>query len=79
MRSLSTLHKVMAAAALLACSPLHAQEPIQVITPPKAGDHALIELGKQLFFDPRQAESGYISSNSCHNLGMAGTPAPEPF
>lgn len=30
-----------------------------------------IELGKQLFFDPRLSRSGVISCNSCHNV-MAG-------
>jgi cytochrome c peroxidase len=31
-----------------------------------------VELGKQLFFDPRLSASGIISCNSCHNLGMGG-------
>jgi cytochrome c peroxidase len=31
-----------------------------------------IELGKQLFFDPRLSISGIISCNSCHNVGMGG-------
>src|SRR5690606_4872573 len=30
-----------------------------------------IELGRQLFFDPRLSQSGTISCNSCHNV-MAG-------
>ncbi len=33
---------------------------------------AKIELGKQLFFDPRLSRSGIISCNTCHNLGMGG-------
>lgn len=37
-----------------------------VITPER------VELGKQLFFDPRLSASGVISCNSCHNLGMGG-------
>ncbi len=31
-----------------------------------------VELGKQLFFDPRLSESGLISCNWCHNLGLGG-------
>jgi len=31
-----------------------------------------VNLGKQLFFDPRLSASGFISCNSCHNLGMGG-------
>jgi cytochrome c peroxidase len=31
-----------------------------------------VNLGKQLFFDPRLSSSGFISCNSCHNLGMGG-------
>jgi cytochrome c peroxidase len=32
----------------------------------------LVELGKALYFDPRLSRSGFISCNSCHNLGMGG-------
>jgi cytochrome c peroxidase len=31
-----------------------------------------VNLGRQLFFDPRLSASGVISCNSCHNLGMGG-------
>ena len=31
-----------------------------------------IELGKQLYFDPRLSKSGIISCNTCHNLGLGG-------
>jgi len=31
-----------------------------------------IELGKMLYFDPRLSKSGFISCNSCHNVGMGG-------
>ncbi|MGA7951092.1 MAG: cytochrome-c peroxidase [Thiobacillaceae bacterium] len=48
-------------------------EPIQPILPAKHKDPRLIELGKQLFFDPRLSKSGFISCNSCHNLSMGGT------
>lgn len=32
----------------------------------------LVELGKALYFDPRLSRSGFISCNSCHNVGMGG-------
>jgi len=31
-----------------------------------------VELGKQLYFEPRLSKSGIISCNTCHNLGMGG-------
>jgi cytochrome c peroxidase len=34
---------------------------------------AKIELGKQLFFDPRLSKDGTVSCNSCHNLMASGT------
>lgn len=33
---------------------------------------AKTELGKKLYFDPRLSKSGFISCNSCHNLGEGG-------
>jgi cytochrome c peroxidase len=33
---------------------------------------AKVELGKQLYFDPRLSKSGLISCNTCHNLAMGG-------
>ncbi len=48
-------------------------EPIQPILPAKITDPAKVELGKQLFFDPRLSRSGFISCNSCHNLSMGGS------
>ncbi|WP_210526568.1 cytochrome-c peroxidase [Rubellimicrobium arenae] len=33
---------------------------------------ARIELGAQLFFDPRMSSSGLVSCQSCHNVGMGG-------
>ncbi len=33
---------------------------------------AKIELGKQLFFDPRLSSSYLISCNTCHNVGLGG-------
>ena len=32
-----------------------------------------VELGKQLWFDPRLSMSGFISCNSCHNLSTGGS------
>ncbi|MGC5703542.1 cytochrome-c peroxidase [Pseudomonas sp. NFXW11] len=48
-------------------------EPILPIQPAKIADVAKVELGKQLFFDPRLSKSGFISCNSCHNLSMGGS------
>jgi len=47
-------------------------EPIQPIKAAKITEPAKVELGKKLFFDPRLSKSGFISCNSCHNLGMGG-------
>ncbi|MGA9575718.1 MAG: cytochrome-c peroxidase [Lysobacterales bacterium] len=52
---------------------LAAQEPITPIEPVKEINLAEVELGKQLYFDPRLSKSGFISCNSCHNLSMGGT------
>ena len=50
-------------------------EPIPM-NPPALEDNvvtqARVELGKQLFFDPRISRSGVFSCNSCHNVGMGG-------
>lgn len=48
-------------------------EPIQPIQPATITNQAKVELGKQLFFDPRLSKSGFISCNSCHNLSMGGS------
>ncbi len=50
-----------------------ADEPIQIIQPPKSINLGMVELGKKLYFDPRLSKSGFISCNSCHNLSMGGT------
>jgi cytochrome c peroxidase len=46
-------------------------------TPPIPKDNpmtpAKIELGKQLFFDPRLSKDGTVSCNSCHNVMASGT------
>ena len=33
---------------------------------------AKIELGKQLYFDPRLSKTGTVSCNSCHNVMLGG-------
>lgn len=48
-------------------------EPISPIAPVMDINLAEVELGKQLYFDPRLSLSGWISCNSCHNLSMGGT------
>lgn len=48
-------------------------EPITPIEPAKITEPDKVELGKQLFFDPRLSLSGVISCNSCHNLLLSGT------
>ncbi|TDF84471.1 cytochrome-c peroxidase [Pseudomonas sp. H9] len=48
-------------------------EPVQPIEPAKVTRADKVELGKQLFFDPRLSRSGFISCNSCHNLSMGGS------
>ena len=63
------------AAALVASGAVAAtvrDEPIQPIQPAKVANPAMVELGKQLFFDPRLSRSGGISCNSCHNLSTGG-------
>ena len=49
------------------------KEPIEPIKAAQNVDLAQVELGKQLYFDPRLSKSGFISCNSCHNLSMGGT------
>ena len=65
----------VATLALAFTAPIRAadQEPIQPLEAPTITDPAKVELGKQLFFDPRLSRSGFISCNSCHNLSMGGS------
>lgn len=69
------MHKlaVVLAGVTLPLAAAAAGEPIQPIAPAKVTNPAMVELGKQLFFDPRLSKSGFISCNSCHNLSMGGT------
>ena len=48
-------------------------EMIKPIPVAEVKDPAMVELGKQLFFDPRLSRSGGMSCNSCHNLSMGGS------
>lgn len=52
-----------------ATTPLPAQPPIPKDNPMSKDK---IELGKQLFFDPRISSTGTISCNSCHNVMSGG-------
>jgi cytochrome c peroxidase len=50
-------------------------KPIPMYPPAIKGNKATkdkVELGKMLFFEPRISKSGFISCNSCHNIGMGG-------
>ncbi|MDR0275856.1 MAG: cytochrome-c peroxidase [Burkholderiaceae bacterium] len=74
---LNAIHAALAAATLTLALGAQVraaeQEPIQPLEPAKITDPAKVELGKQLFFDPRLSRSGWISCNSCHNLSMGGS------
>ncbi len=50
-----------------------AREPVEPLVVPQDTDTQKVELGRQLFFDPRLSRSGFISCNSCHNLSMGGS------
>ena len=47
-------------------------ELLKMIDPQGRLTPARIELGKQLFFEPRLSKSSLISCNWCHNLGLGG-------
>jgi cytochrome c peroxidase len=49
------------------------EEPVKIIEPYISQSPNKVELGKQLFFDPRLSMSGIISCNTCHNLSYSGT------
>lgn len=53
-----------------------AMEPLPALPPIPADNpmtHAKIELGRQLYFDPRLSIDGTVSCNSCHNVMSGGT------
>jgi len=70
---LSTAIALISGVAIFSTAQAANKEPIQPIVPAKVTNPALVELGKQLYFDPRLSKSGFISCNSCHNLSMGGT------
>jgi cytochrome c peroxidase len=72
MKAVAAVLFVVVATLAASRAPLR-QEPIQPIAPAVVTDPALMELGKQLYFDPRLSKSGFISCNSCHNLSMGGS------
>ena len=44
----------------------------KIIDPNGILSEAKVELGKQLYFEPRLSKSGIISCNTCHNIGLGG-------
>lgn len=64
--------KYVALIASLVSGAAVAGEPIQPIEAVKVDNPAKVELGKQLFFEPRLSKSGFLSCNSCHNLSLGG-------
>ncbi|CAA6811501.1 MAG: Cytochrome c551 peroxidase (EC [uncultured Sulfurovum sp.] len=44
----------------------------KLIDPNGIISEAKVNLGKQLYFEPRLSKSGIISCNTCHNLGLGG-------
>jgi cytochrome c peroxidase len=69
MRFVITVALALAATATEALVPLPAQPPVPAHNPMSA---AKVELGKQLFFDPRLSLDGTISCASCHNVVTGG-------
>jgi len=68
----SALTKQAEEAGLVAI-PQNTKELRKLINNPKNPiTNAKVELGKQLFFEPRISKSGLISCNTCHNLGTGG-------
>jgi len=59
-----------ASLAVFAFEPLPEKAPEPADNP---GTEAKIELGKQLYFDPRLSLDGTVSCNSCHNVMASGT------
>ncbi|MCF6217249.1 MAG: cytochrome-c peroxidase [Gammaproteobacteria bacterium] len=68
------MKKSIFALAMLAAGSVHALEVIPSVVQVPADNPmsmAKVELGKQLYFDPRLSIDGTVSCNSCHNV-MAG-------
>jgi len=69
MRNLLAVALVLAATAAQAMVPLPDQPPVPAHNPMSA---AKVELGRQLFFDPRLSLDGTVSCASCHNVITGG-------
>lgn len=54
----------------LGLQPVRAMQPVIPADNPQTPEK--IELGKQLFFDPRFSSTGTVSCNTCHNLMLGG-------
>ncbi|MFZ5503729.1 MAG: cytochrome-c peroxidase [Pseudomonadota bacterium] len=68
--------KIVSAFLLLASQPALALEALPAYPAIPADNPmsaAKVELGKQLFFDPRLSVDGTVSCNSCHNVMSGGT------
>jgi len=66
----------VAAIAMFASAPALALDAIPDLVPTPSDNpisSAKVELGKQLFFDPRLSIDGTVSCNSCHNVMASGT------
>ena len=82
---LAALASIAASSAALPADPLMTAaralfEPVPAAPPALPGNPATpakVQLGAQLFFDPRLSASHSISCNSCHNLGMGGVDGQE--
>jgi cytochrome c peroxidase len=70
------MRKTIFAMTMLVSAPIMAMEAIPSLVPVPADNPmstAKIELGKQLYFDPRLSIDGTVSCNSCHNVMAGGT------
>ncbi len=70
------MKRFMTAIVILASSPALALNAIPDGVPTPSDNpmsSAKVELGKQLFFDPRLSIDGTVSCNSCHNVMASGT------
>ncbi len=79
MKSLRILTVACASAALMTFGAQASAQAFQALPdkPPIPAGNPMtpekIELGKQLYFDPRLSSSGTVSCNSCHNVMGSGT------
>ena len=68
MRTLSLMAGLCLGASAWANLP--ANEPVEPIAPAEITDPAKVELGKQLFFDPRLSRSGFIFHRKVKTTGF---------